>query len=241
MTQKTVAETNNKLVVSYLTLRKLIGVLGIMLPATILIFALLSSQRILTSISAYYYSGLRDIFVAILGVLGLFLVTYKGFAKADLPVRRLLSDQTASTIAGIGALGVALFPTSHKLESGVFDTITPLPLTLELIQSLGVDIDAARSISGAIHLTSAIALFALFAYMSLRLFTLSGVESRQKIIRKRTYIACGWTVLGCIALNGLCFATNTHHIGVVPTVYTLESISLAAFGVSWLAKGLVDK
>src|SRR5690349_11377975 len=89
------------LVRSYLTLRKAIGILGILLP--ILVMAGGTSRYGLQgSISAYYYTNMRDIFVAQLCMVGVFLYTYRGFDRAD---------DLLTSISGVLAVGIALFPT----------------------------------------------------------------------------------------------------------------------------------
>ena len=86
-------------IVSYLFLRMLIGACGIVLPLACLIYGSLTAME--DSISDYYATGIRDVFVGILFVLGFFLFTYKGYDKRD------------DLIANAGfffALGVAMFP-----------------------------------------------------------------------------------------------------------------------------------
>jgi hypothetical protein len=55
------------------------------------------------SVSAYYYSGMRDEFVVIIGATGIFLVAYK-IAERNL-------HNLASIVAGVAAVLVAIFPT----------------------------------------------------------------------------------------------------------------------------------
>lgn len=93
-------------VISYLHLRMLIGACGIVLPLTCLIYGLICGMQ--DSISDFYYTGVRNIFVGILFVLGFFLLTYKGYERKD------------SIIANFGfvfSLGVALFPCRGSLSA----------------------------------------------------------------------------------------------------------------------------
>jgi len=77
-------EDQNELVINYLTLRKALGWMGIALP-----FALMAGSYIWndgyfeTSISNYYYTVLRDVFVVTLCAVALFLFTYRGYDKKD--------------------------------------------------------------------------------------------------------------------------------------------------------------
>ena len=93
----------NSLVISYLALRKTIGVLGILLPFVLALGAIIIFHMSLqSSISYYYYTGMRDVFVGTLFAIGFFLFSYKGYERAD---------DIAGHVACISAVGMALFPT----------------------------------------------------------------------------------------------------------------------------------
>ncbi|MBI1768397.1 MAG: hypothetical protein HY015_08340 [Bacteroidetes bacterium] len=89
-------------IISYLTLRVLIGAAGIALPVLCpIVTYILSGYFFMPSISDYYYSPARNIFEGILFVLAFFLLAYRGYDTRD------------SIIANFGfafALGVALLP-----------------------------------------------------------------------------------------------------------------------------------
>ena len=63
------------LVISYLTLRKAVGVLGIALPIVLAVGDLTfgNGRGLQPTISDYYATGMRDVFVGLLFPLGLFL------------------------------------------------------------------------------------------------------------------------------------------------------------------------
>ena len=90
---------------SYLTLRKLIGILGVALPFVMVLGAQWvfhdGPQR---TISDYYYTGMRDVFVGILWAIGIFMVCYKGTRELE---------NKASNLAGACAILVSLFPTTQ--------------------------------------------------------------------------------------------------------------------------------
>ncbi len=81
---------------SFLRLRKYIGVLGFTLP-----FQIIAAVGLLSSISYSYYTGFHDLFVANLCVIGLFLFCDKGYDQRD---------TWANRIAGVCAILVALNP-----------------------------------------------------------------------------------------------------------------------------------
>lgn len=94
--------TSSELVVSYLTLRRVIGVLGVALPFVLAIWGGFIQHELLPSISDYYVLRTRDVLVGFLFAIGWFLYTYHGYTTRD---------NYVSNAAGVLALGVAVFPT----------------------------------------------------------------------------------------------------------------------------------
>lgn len=96
---------------TYLSLRWGVGTIGIVLP--FLLWgggALLDREPLRGSMSAYYYSPhLRDVFVGGLIAIGLALVLYRGFSRAE---------DWALNVAGALAAGVALVPTTPPDSTG---------------------------------------------------------------------------------------------------------------------------
>lgn len=92
-------------IVSYLTLRRIVGVLGMGLPVIVAVwgFILQSSAKLLPSISDYYGLRTRDAFVGILFTIAWFLYTYHGYER---------KDNVAGNLACLFALAVALSPNS---------------------------------------------------------------------------------------------------------------------------------
>jgi hypothetical protein len=105
--ERTVTRTDSdgQVIVSYLTLRRVVGVLGVALPVVLALwgFVLCQSLEIQHSISDYYGLRTRDAFVGILFTIAWFLFTYKGYER---------KDNIAGNLACFFALGVALFPNS---------------------------------------------------------------------------------------------------------------------------------
>ncbi len=91
---------------SILVMRIFVGIAGVLLPIALLVIDRLyfhGHPKTRDSMSAYYWSGMHDVFVTIIFGTGAFLVGYK-------IVERTL-DNTASIVAGLGALCLAWFPT----------------------------------------------------------------------------------------------------------------------------------
>ena len=103
---------------SYVFMRFAIGVLGVVLPpALVFVEPLLFDGQPFPrgSLSAYYYSGMRELFVGVLWAIGVFLVTYK--------IGDGSREGRLSTYAGAAVILVALFPTGRP-----GDRVTPTPL-----------------------------------------------------------------------------------------------------------------
>lgn len=91
------------LVLSYLALRRTVGILGMALPTVVMVGAW--KYGLLDSISAYYYTNMGNTFVGLLFAIGVFMAAYHGYDWYD---------EVVSDAACVGALGVALFPTDRS-------------------------------------------------------------------------------------------------------------------------------
>jgi hypothetical protein len=85
---------------SYRNLRSIIGYVGLSLPI-VLLLAGLADGHFESSISAYYYTKVGNVFTGALCVIGVFLLAYRLTSWAV--------DNITTTAAGIAALGVAFF------------------------------------------------------------------------------------------------------------------------------------
>lgn len=212
-------EKENKLVLSYLTVRKLIGILGFFLPIMLLIgpHILLKCCYIQPSISNYYHTIMRDVFVGYMASLSIFLLSYKGYDS---------SDRILTALAGTFGLTLALLPTTFKIP------ILPCTIVCSL---------KYPAVIGTVHLIAA-GLFLLFlAFMSLFQFTKGEISpTPEKLVRNKVYRVCGHVMLGCIALLIVFFALPVYisaQLLNLKPVFWLETIAIMAFGVAWLVKG----
>ena len=92
---------------SYWTLRKAVGWIGLLLPFVLMLGSILifKGKLVESSVSYYYHTGMRDVFVGALCAVALFLFFYSGFDKWD---------DWAGNLGGLFALGVAWFPTTKS-------------------------------------------------------------------------------------------------------------------------------
>lgn len=199
------------MIISYLTMRRWIGILAMAFPILIILFGGLPMQ---TSISAYYWTNAGVLFTAMLFMMGLFLLSYHGYDKRD---------DWLSGIAGGAMMIVALFP----CEVGIN------PVThAYLMPWLG------PAVNNVIHYAAAVVTFGMLGVLSMFQFTQGG-DNIQKLKRNRVYRICGWVIFGALAVavplqlipNGRA-ATD-----VIRLWFWLEAIMVWAFGVSWLVKG----
>ncbi len=212
-TSKPIAE-----VISYITLRRIIGILGFSFPFVMIIGTVCCGdcQTILPSISAYYHTSMRNLFVGYLCSLALFLYAYRGYNG---------TDNIVGNLAGIFALGGAFFPTSvleplgscilYRYDNQIFDTI---------------------------HNVSAGGFLLSLAYFSYYLFTITDEEpSKMKLFRNKCYRWIGRIMLACVLLILVYFIFK--HFGYLGglkkchPVFWLETVALCSFGISWFIKG----
>lgn len=200
--------------ISHITLRKLIGFIGILLPVVLVIGSFLSGKynTIQPSISDYYFTTMGDVFVGNLCAVSLFLFCYKGYDYRD---------NITANLAAFFAVCIALFPTSTDLERN----------HLGLIED--------PEVASTLHFTSATLFFSCLAFFCLYLFKLSkGYISKTKKMRNRVYTTCGIVIVLSILLLALVFFVKPINTFLLPykPVFVLETIALCAFGISWITK-----
>lgn len=205
-------------IISYLTQRKVLGYLGISLPFLVFIGSQFDGvSPLLNSISAYYFTNVREIFVSTLAALSLFFITYKGYTKLD---------NILTNIAGLLALNIALFPSMRETNEDVL-------YLFAFISPQATDI---------IHLCSASTFFLILAFVSYFIFTKTGNSpmTPRKIVRNRVYKACGIIIFSSLIIMGVYEILPEDvklYLQKFRLIFIFESISLFAFGTSWLVKG----
>jgi hypothetical protein len=205
------------------TLRRLVGVLGMLLPVILYFLLLFSNDSTypLSSISHYYFTRWSSVFVMIIGLLAFFLLIYKG---PD------LIDFYLSTFAGLFALALILFPTSNLSGDDTEFAVTVLGENF------------SREI---FHYVSAAIFLACLALMSLFLFTKSkelNPEERpaEKQLRNKIFRTCGGIMVAAmlIILIGGFFEVIPEEIYErYRLTFTMETVAVESFGISWLIKG----
>lgn len=203
---------DSSLVVSYLTLRQAIGILGIALPFVVSLGAgIIFQKAIQNSLSGYYYTGMRDVFVGTLCAIGVFLISYKGYERID---------DIAADFASIFAIGVALFPTA------------PDGAVSAQAQSIGY-----LHLGFAVLFFLTLIYFSLILFTKTNP---NKSPTPQKLQRNMVYQACGYLMGVCITLMVIYTILTINQPSLYKEfhpLYWLETIAIVSFGFSWLTKG----
>ncbi len=203
-------EDEESLVFSYLELRKTLGILGISLPFIMAVGGwIIFNTGLRGSISSYYHTGMRDVFVGLLFAMGFFLLSYKGYERAD---------DLAGDLGFVFALGVALFPTTPQ-GAGGSSIIGYLHMAFTVL-----------FFSTLIYFS-----FFLFTKSDPEKSPTKRKLQRNKVYRicGITMSVC----ILLIAVYVLLPDSAEAILKPYKIVFWLETIAIWAFGISWLVKG----
>lgn len=196
---------------SYVFTRFAIGLLGVLLPLVLVLlepalFDGLPAPR--GSLSAYYYSGLREVFVGGLWAIGVFLIVYK--------VLDFTWESLLSSVAGAAAVLVAIFPTERP-----GDGVTPNPFQVKF----------GEGVVSGIHYGAAAVFIGLLVPIVL-------FFARDEGRRGKTGWRGFHTVTAALIVLGAVLAAFAGITGGPDKgVLFGEWIAIWAFGASWLTKG----
>lgn len=206
-------------IITYRRIRKAIGYLGISLPILLIVLPLIPffHTEIQPSISAYYYTNLREIFTGVLCAVGLFLIRYNGFKSSAF----WKNDNLLTNLAGYMAFGIAFFPTNPGDWSEKIYTLVPLN----------------KEWLGYFHDGFAAVFFGILALLSIKVFTIGQKEDNQLpqhiLNENNIYKVCGYLILASIILIVVFGIFEWFNYATL----LFEALALFAFGISWLIKG----
>jgi len=212
---------------SYLLIRSVLAFIGILLPIAFIVgeaYFIDGGVQVRGSLSSYYHSTMRDLFVAALAVTGFLLLTY-------MAGQRNTYDYWLSTAAGIAVLGVVFFPTTRP-GVGSAPTCGTLPEPAgcsAMQQQLGEALTAKiHLVSAAIFVLSLAAIAFVYAHRERRYNAQPRLAAIQTVCGWVIVLAVVWVVLGnWVDLQ----------IGPLTPLYVTEVVSVWAFGLSWLLTG----
>jgi hypothetical protein len=198
-----------ELAVSYLFLRRAIGLIGALLPIALpLGYSVTTGQwRLLPSVSSYYYTDMRNPFVGALCAVGVFLICY----------RYQRWDDVFATLAGVFAIGVAWCPPVPPSPSGLARTAGVLHVVF----------------AAGFLVTMALMCWFLFT----RSDTPAQDRPAAKNARNLIYRICAGIVLLFTALAGLASLAPESFIDAVHPLFWCEALATFAFGFAWWIKG----
>lgn len=208
--------SNGEFIISFWTLRKALGYLAIAMPIVVRVGAyafegIPSSD----SISAYYYTSMRDVFVGTLFAIGVFLFFYRG----QDPV-----DDVLTNVAGAAAVGIGLLPMDPAYHSVILARFPELA-------NPGCYINHGPL---GYHFVAVSIFFGLISYITIFRFTkpTQARITRQKRSRNKVYVVCGVTMIASFIVIGVLKLR-------VPSasIFWPETIAIVAFAVAWLTKG----
>lgn len=200
--------TNEPGLISYMTLRRFVGLIGILLPFALVTIHVLLVRRavLLGSMSGYYYTDVRGILVGSLCAIGVFLFAYRGYGHWD---------DWLTNAAGVCAIGVALFPTAP---------VNPSPRARDI---------SYVHFSCAGLLFALLAVIALFLFTQ----TDQEERSPEKKKRDLVYRVCGSVIAACLVLVPIESLVIGAPIQRFRPLFWLEAVAVVAFGIAWLVKG----
>jgi hypothetical protein len=207
-------------VLSYLALRKAVGIVALVLP-----FALMFGNMVFSrigsgaawpsplfegSISSYYNTCMGHFLTGALCAIAMFLMSCRGYD---------LADEIAGYLACGFALGVAFCPTTPDTPP-----FTPLQNRLS----------SAHEIFAAL-------MFLVLSYFCLFLFTKTNpgeTPTPRKLQRNIVYKVCGAImVLSMVVMTSLHIPAVGRLFQHINVLLIFETVCLLAFGVAWLTKG----
>ena len=207
---------NQYLVISYLRLRQALGYVAIAMPFVLAIGAW-TVERIpwADSVSAYYYTSMRDVFVGTMFAIGVFLFCYRGYDR---------KDNVLTNGAGLAAAAIGLLPMEPKYSKVLIERHSDLE---------GANCYVPHGFLGY-HFYAVAVFFAIISYLVLFRFTKTDqlFMTATKRARNRVYVVCGVIMLASFGAIGLLkwWAPET-------SILVPETAAIVAFAVAWLTKG----
>jgi len=195
--------------ISYANMRKFVGWLGLslpfILPAGFVTF--FSRHGFPGSISGYYYTGMRNYFVAALCVLGVLFIGYNAYNNT--------LDRWITNLAGIFAVCVAFFPTSPAAASPHQQNIGHIHFVFAAL------------------LFTMLAIMALRFTKT----NPDGGPTPQKSRRNVIYICCAALIAASMLVAFIANFLPAGIKQSMPSLFWFEAIAVVAFSFSWLVKG----
>lgn len=207
-------QDNRMLVIGYIALRRVLGILGFILPIVVAFGAwIVFGTGLQGTLSNYYHTHMRDVFVGAIWAIAFILYSYKGYDRGD---------DWVGNLACIFAIGLSLFPaTKDALPSelntvGIIHVIFAFLFFLMLIYMSAIRFTKSRP---------------------------NEPLTPQKTWRNRMYYLSASIMIVCMVamvLYSIIVPEDTQRaqLNAAP-IFWLESITIMAFGLAWGIKGQI--
>jgi hypothetical protein len=206
------------LVMSYLQMRTFVGAIGVLLPFVLMIGNAVIGRTLQPSLSGYYYTPMRNVFVGALWALGVFLISYDGWDRVD---------EVITDIAGVCCIGVSLCPTTPNNPTGTQSLVGDFHLAFACIVFAMLALMSLRFAKRVPTPKTGLTIWQRVEYALG--FTPPGTSAATPA-EIAVYRISGAVIVICIAL----FVPLS---GNSDSLLVLETIMLVAFGLAWFVKG----
>jgi hypothetical protein len=213
---------------SYLLIRTVVGVLGVLLPVALVAgeaVGVPGPVRVRDSLSAYYATPLRDLFVGVLCVIAVLLATYLAGQPRSW-------DFLLSLTAGAALLVVVAFPIDR---SGLPPGAPPCGSTPQPPGCSPVQQALGEAVTAHVHEAAAAVAFLALAALSFVFARRERLDGGSRAAAAG-HVACGALMLAAEAL-ALAGSLLGLRLGPLTALYVGEVAALWAFGASWLLAG----
>ncbi|MBU1571911.1 MAG: hypothetical protein KJ875_03310 [Alphaproteobacteria bacterium] len=219
-------------VLSYHRVRQALGAVALLLPLSLIVGGLGVEGGLRDSLSNYFFSPLREVFVGALWAIGVFLMSYKGYARRS---DERFSDQVLARISGLSALMVSVFPSLEDCPVKTEICVLPERTVTQIWVHTGP--------SAWVHNMSAVVFF-----LCLVVFCLVQFPKTTDLARRRIYRACGYGILATLVLITSAFLAarlggdaaadfvSRHNL-----IFWGEALGVWIFALAWLTKGKADQ
>lgn len=228
------ANAHDDFVQTYFALRVALGALALTLPlALFVVGAALQGIRLQPSISAYYHTDARDVFVGALWAIGLGLIAYKGFSRRE---------DWALNIGGMLACCIAFFPMPPTDALGCILGGDP---TTYLETSALYDRTSWQVLKAQLHFPAAVSFYVVLGFVMIFCshHTLHLVPAR----RRRWYLVA-YPVLGVLFVGSMVLAFVLLKFLIKPDevcrdrwVFWVEVAGIVPFAAYWFIKTIECK
>ena len=198
-----------ELAVSYVFLRRAIGLIGSLLPIVLPLGYSITTGHwlLLPSVSSYYNTDMRNPFVGALCAVGVFLICY----------RYERWDDVFATLAGAFAIGVAFCPPVPPNPSGLARTTGVLHVVF----------------AASFLVSMALMCWFLFTRSSVPPQERTAMKNNRNLI----YRVCAIMILLLTALAGASSLASQSFDNAVHPLFWCEALATFAFGFAWWVKG----